>query len=59
MQEDVQVISDDHVIEHGRVWLDRLPAKYREAGPRIVELEGGMQAWSIGAGRSAPLASTP
>ena len=34
LQEDVQVISvDDHVIEHERVWLDRLPAKYLEVGP--------------------------
>ena len=46
--DDVQVISvDDHVIEHERVWLDRLPAKYREAGPRMVELDGGKQAWSF------------
>ncbi|HVW45220.1 MAG TPA: amidohydrolase family protein [Amycolatopsis sp.] len=28
---------DDHLIEHPRVWQDRLPEKYREAGPRIVE----------------------
>lgn len=29
--------TDDHVIEHPRVWVDRLPAKYQEEGPRIVE----------------------
>ncbi|GAA3527161.1 amidohydrolase family protein [Amycolatopsis ultiminotia] len=29
--------TDDHLIEHPLVWSDRLPAKYREAGPRIVE----------------------
>jgi predicted TIM-barrel fold metal-dependent hydrolase len=46
--EDVQLISvDDHVIEHERVWLDRLPAKYLDVGPRIVELDGGTQAWSF------------
>ena len=46
--DDVQLISvDDHVIEHERVWLDRLPAKYRDAGPRIVELDDGTQAWSF------------
>ena len=28
LPDDVQLISvDDHVIEHARVWLDRLPAK--------------------------------
>ncbi|TQM11254.1 amidohydrolase family protein [Pseudonocardia kunmingensis] len=29
--------TDDHLIEHPRVWSDRLPAKYRDAGPQIVE----------------------
>jgi hypothetical protein len=29
--------TDDHVIEHPTVWSDRLPAKYQEAGPRIIE----------------------
>ncbi|MEV4235345.1 MULTISPECIES: amidohydrolase family protein [unclassified Nocardia] len=29
--------TDDHLIEPPRLWVDRLPAKYREAGPRIVE----------------------
>ena len=39
--DDVQLISvDDHVIEHPRVWLDRLPEKHREAGPQIVEIDG-------------------
>jgi predicted TIM-barrel fold metal-dependent hydrolase len=28
---------DDHLIEHPMVWQDRLPGKYREIGPRIVE----------------------
>ena len=32
---------DDHVIEHPRVWTDRLPKKYQEAGPRIVEQPRG------------------
>ena len=47
LREDVQLISvDDHVIEHERVWLDRLPAKYLEAGPHIVEMDGGKQGGS-------------
>ena len=28
---------DDHVIEHGRVWLDRLPAKYHDVAPRMAD----------------------
>ena len=54
LQEDVQLVSvDDHVIEHERVWTDRLPAKFQEAGPRVVELDGGNQAWSF-EGRIVP-----
>ena len=44
--DDVQVVSvDDHVIEHPTVWSDRLPARFQEAGPTIVELDGGTQGW--------------
>lgn len=40
LQDWMQLVSvDDHVIEHPRVWTDRLPAKYREIGPQIVEVE--------------------
>jgi len=40
LRDDVQLISvDDHVIEHDRVWIDRLPAEYLEFGTGIVELE--------------------
>jgi predicted TIM-barrel fold metal-dependent hydrolase len=35
---------DDHVLEPPNVWQDRLPARLREAGPRIVRDERG-QAW--------------
>jgi predicted TIM-barrel fold metal-dependent hydrolase len=36
MRELPRIISvDDHVIEPANVWTDRLPAKYREVGPRI------------------------
>jgi hypothetical protein len=39
---DAKIISvDDHVIEHPRVWLDRLPAKYADVAPRIVRLPDG------------------
>ena len=48
LRDDVQLISvDDHVIEHERVWLDRLPGKYLEVGPHIVELDGGKQVVEI------------
>jgi predicted TIM-barrel fold metal-dependent hydrolase len=39
-----KIISvDDHVIEHGRVWLDRLPVKYHDVGPRTIQERGDMQ----------------
>ncbi len=39
-----KIISvDDHVIEHRTVWLDRLPAKYHDVGPRTIQERGTMQ----------------
>jgi predicted TIM-barrel fold metal-dependent hydrolase len=31
---------DDHIIEHPRVWTDRLPQQYQSEGPHVVEEEG-------------------
>jgi predicted TIM-barrel fold metal-dependent hydrolase len=43
---DVQVVSvDDHVIEHPKVWQDRLPAKYKEAGPKNIRDDEGRDVW--------------
>jgi predicted TIM-barrel fold metal-dependent hydrolase len=36
--------ADDHIIEPPHLWVDRVPARYRERCPRIVEVDG-MQAW--------------
>jgi predicted TIM-barrel fold metal-dependent hydrolase len=35
---------DDHLIEPPHVWADRLPAKYRDVGPRWVA-EDGVEGW--------------
>ena len=35
---------DDHVIEHPKVWVDRVPAKHRDRAPHIVE-EHGAEWW--------------
>jgi len=56
LKDDQKLISvDDHIIEHSRLWLDRMPAKYAATAPRVVELpsghplregaEGPMQQW--------------
>lgn len=53
LPEDAQIISvDDHVIEHPRVWTDRLPARFQEAGPKVVEVDGN-ELWSF-EGRLSP-----
>jgi hypothetical protein len=31
---------DDHIIEPPRVWLDRLPEKYQDAGPHVEDVDG-------------------
>jgi predicted TIM-barrel fold metal-dependent hydrolase len=43
---DTQIVSvDDHVIEHPRVWLDRMPAKYQDVAPRIERAPDGNDWW--------------
>ncbi|OBK68938.1 amidohydrolase [Mycobacterium colombiense] len=45
LQDHHHIVSvDDHLIEPPRVWQDRLPTRFRDAGPRIVEL-GGNHVW--------------
>jgi len=40
LQDHMKLIStDDHVVEHPRVWSDRLPARYQEAGPHILDID--------------------
>jgi predicted TIM-barrel fold metal-dependent hydrolase len=42
---DAKLLSaDDHLIEPPHLWVDRVPAKHRDACPRIVEVEG-REAW--------------
>jgi predicted TIM-barrel fold metal-dependent hydrolase len=53
LQDHMHIVSvDDHLIEHPRVWLDRLPKKHQEAGPQIIE-RGGHQMWQY-AGTAIP-----
>lgn len=45
MTSEIRLFSaDDHIIEHATVWTDRLPAKYRDVGPRVIE-EDGREYW--------------
>jgi predicted TIM-barrel fold metal-dependent hydrolase len=37
--------ADDHLIEPAHLWVDRVPARYRDRCPRIVEVDG-REAWS-------------
>lgn len=42
LQDHMQLIStDDHLIEHPTLWSDRLPKRYVDLGPRIVEMDLG------------------
>lgn len=43
---DLRPVSvDDHIIEPAHLWQTWLPARFRAAGPRIVELADGSEAW--------------
>src|SRR2546426_3328056 len=35
---------DDHVVEPADVWSSRVPARFRDAAPRVIE-EGGREFW--------------
>src|SRR5665213_2901427 len=42
MAEIPRIVSvDDHVVEPANVWMDRLPSKYSDVGPRIVRAPMG------------------
>ncbi|ORB32267.1 amidohydrolase family protein [Mycolicibacterium parafortuitum] len=46
LQDWMKIISvDDHVIEHPRVWQDRLPERMRDDGPQIIETAEGHHVW--------------
>ena len=34
--------ADTHITEPGDVWTSRLPQKFRDAAPRMVRLDDGM-----------------
>jgi predicted TIM-barrel fold metal-dependent hydrolase len=48
------VSLDDHVVEPPGVWVDRLPAKYRDIGPHIVLAPQGTPILDGGGYREAP-----
>ena len=45
---------DDHVIEPPMLWMDRLPRRYRDTGPRVEELPQGGAALEGGKFRERP-----
>lgn len=48
LTDEMKAISvDDHVVEHPTVWLDRLPDKWADVAPRVVEIEGGSEQWTF------------
>ncbi|QHE73278.1 amidohydrolase family protein [Rhodococcus sp. WAY2] len=56
LTDDVKLISvDDHVIEPRHVWEKYLPAKYREAGPRVVRPDNGPDEFWEWEGRRYPV----
>lgn len=46
LPEETKLISvDDHIIEPPHTWTSRLPHRYQEAAPHVIELENGREAW--------------
>jgi predicted TIM-barrel fold metal-dependent hydrolase len=44
--------ADSHVNEPADVWIDRVPARFRDLAPRMIDLPDGRFAWSFEGGRS-------
>ncbi len=40
------ISADDHVVEPPDAFVGRLPAKYQERAPRVIELEDGSEVWT-------------
>jgi predicted TIM-barrel fold metal-dependent hydrolase len=38
---DWMISADDHVLEPPGVWQERVPAKFRDAAPRLIQTDGG------------------
>ena len=41
-------------VEPGDLFVERLPAKFRDQAPKVVEDEAGNQFWQMGDGRERP-----
>ncbi|MBA2891911.1 amidohydrolase family protein [Nonomuraea soli] len=52
----VIISADDHLIEPPDLFEGRLPAKYADAAPKVVETEAGHQVWRYG-GATYPAAA--
>ena len=47
LQDHHQIVSvDDHLIEHPRVWQDRVPGRLKDSAPKIVEINSTHQ-WAF------------
>jgi predicted TIM-barrel fold metal-dependent hydrolase len=44
----VVISANDHVLEPPHLWLDHLPARYRDRAPHVVDQPDGGQAWVFG-----------
>jgi len=49
---------DTHVTETADLWVDRLPARFRDDGPRVEQDERGRDWWMIGGKRSVKIGLT-
>lgn len=44
---DYQLVSADSHLEAPPTWVERVPERYRDAAPVIVEIDGGGDAWDL------------
>lgn len=57
LTDEISLVSvDDHICEPPDVWTARLPRRFQESGPRVVELDDDV---SYNAGLPKPLLMAP
>src|SRR5438874_2647143 len=46
MSIDWLISVDDHIVEASDLWMNRLPAKYADVGPRVMRMDDGNDMWA-------------
>jgi uncharacterized protein len=52
-----KISADSHINEHPNLWVDRLPKRFQDRGPRTVDSSNGGQGWTLEGQDADPVVS--